>query len=227
MQLREECFQQLAAERERILHLRRLSKSASDGKLSVQNALHGLIHGVGTRLQTATTPTTSTSTEIASPDVNSRYAYTTPQQRSNLPREFSLPQHEYEELMASLEASLIEEMLQEEAEYLESIENEQIEEYVALNTNTTVPPEGVLCPLCREKALVQHSGVVLCPAGHLRLDLTTEGLTLNDLQGRLAAHFESHASSCPAFPVFLVDSRSGEDLLCLVCQHCRRFDVII
>ena len=41
---------------------------------------------------------------------------------------------------------------------------------------------GVQCPLCRSHDLVERNGVVLCPAGDLRLDLRNEGLTLDHVR---------------------------------------------
>ena len=41
---------------------------------------------------------------------------------------------------------------------------------------------GVQCPLCRSNDLVERNGIVLCPAGDLRLDLRNEGLTLDHVR---------------------------------------------
>ena len=40
----------------------------------------------------------------------------------------------------------------------------------------------VLCPVCRAGRLTECQGVVLCARGDLRLDLRTEGLTLDDVR---------------------------------------------
>ena len=40
----------------------------------------------------------------------------------------------------------------------------------------------VWCPVCHCNGLVERSGVVLCPAGDVRLDLRHEGLTLDHVR---------------------------------------------
>ena len=41
---------------------------------------------------------------------------------------------------------------------------------------------AVACPVCHSDGLVERNGVVLCPAGDVRLDLRHEGLTLDHVR---------------------------------------------
>ena len=41
---------------------------------------------------------------------------------------------------------------------------------------------AVACPVCHSNGLVERNGVVLCPAGDVRLDLRHEGLTLDHVR---------------------------------------------
>jgi hypothetical protein len=78
--------------------------------------------------------------------------------------------------------------------------------------------------MCGQAWLVQHQGVILCPRHDLRLDLSTENLTLGDLQQRLAAVLQAHAvRGCAAKPAFAVQG----GMLCLGCQQCGCLEVVL
>ncbi len=44
----------------------------------------------------------------------------------------------------------------------------------------------VACPVCHSSSLIERNGVVLCPAGDVRLDLRHEGLTLDHVRCAVA-----------------------------------------
>jgi len=138
-----------------------------------------------------------------------------PSKAQQQPPEFSqLLPGEYEDLMRSLEASLYEDMLQDEADYLDSLEQQDINDMVeahlgrmalgSVEGGTNNHESGdedehiennVLCPLCQDAWLIQRKGVILCPRRHLRLDAAMEGLQLKDLRRRLAAVLEHHSAA--------------------------------
>ena len=51
-----------------------------------------------------------------------------------------------------------------------------------MHEESGISSRGVQCPLCRSHDLVERNGVVLCPAGDLRLDLRNEGLILDHVR---------------------------------------------
>lgn len=53
---------------------------------------------------------------------------------------------------------------------------------VALHEEAPSSSGGVRCPICRSTDLAERHGIVLCPAGDLRLDLRREGLTLDHVR---------------------------------------------
>ena len=53
---------------------------------------------------------------------------------------------------------------------------------MALHEERPSSSGGVQCPICRSNDLAERNGVVLCPAGDLRLDLRHEGLTLDHVR---------------------------------------------
>jgi len=140
-----------------------------------------------------------------------------PSKAQQQPPAFSqLSPGEYEDLMRSLEASLYEDMLQDEADYLDSLEQRDIDDMVEAHLGRmalggtggggeTIGTQSgddeyedgiennVLCPLCQDAWLIQRNGVILCPRRHLRLDAAMEGLQMKDLRRRLAAVLEQHS----------------------------------
>jgi len=159
--------------------------------------------------------------------------------------------------MADLEASLALEadLLREEADFLEKIEQQELEEYVAAHQMMTdddnsnnrergggdggggggvvSPPtllspsrhnSKVLCPVCQQRHLSQTDrGVILCPSGDLRLDVSMEGLTLEHLRAKLEEAWTGHGrGGCQNTPQFGV--RGG--MLFMSCQQCNAFEMI-
>lgn len=154
---------------------------------------------------------------------------------------------EYEELMRALEASLLEDRLQEEAAYVEMLEQQEVqgavEAYLSHSSagaqQAQQQPGGevvVLCPLCRQAFLVQHRGVILCPRQDLRLDVALERLSLEDLRHRLDTALQAHGrQGCGACPQFVLQSLpeqqqlagAGAGMLCLVCHQCNCIEVVL
>lgn len=156
--------------------------------------------------------------------------------------------------MADLEASLAMEadLLREEAEFLERIEQQELEEYVAAHQIMTgddisnkrnrgdsgggISPitllssphhnnnNKVMCPVCQQRHLVQTDrGVILCPSGDLRLDVSIEGLSLEHLRSKLEEVWAGHGrGGCQNAPQFGV---RGE-MLFMSCQQCNAFEMI-
>lgn len=123
-------------------------------------------------------------------------------------------------------------MLREEAEYLDSLEQKDVEVMVEnyFDSHGGTPPEGpaVPCPICQEAYLVEHQGVVLCPQRHLRLDTSIEGLRLEDVRQRLATAFSLHAShGCRCRPLFEQRGSMGVTSLVMCCTACGMLEVVV
>ena len=91
---------------------------------------------------------------------------------------------------------------------------------------------AVLCPICRQAYLVEHKGVILCPRQDLRLDVALEHLTLEDLRQRLASALDAHCRrGCLAQPEFGLQQQpglpGGPSMLCMACQQCGCFEVVL
>lgn len=92
------------------------------------------------------------------------------------------------------------------------------------------PGASVLCPLCGQAPLVQHKGVILCPRQDLRLDVSLECLTLEDLRQRLEGAVGTHRErGCPAQPAFVLQQQGwgSGGMLCLACQTCGCLEVVL
>lgn len=143
-------------------------------------------------------------------------------------------------VLQALEASLFADLLREEAEYLHSLEQQDlamtVEDYQAGGGHTPwehgssgdCGAAAVACPLCQDgAALALHRGVILCARGHLRLDVAEQKLTLAGLRARLAAATERHAGAgCAAPPAFEQRGSLGCATLVMLCGVCGALEVI-
>ena len=176
-----------------------------------------------------------------------------PPKAQQQPPEFSqLSPAEYEDLMRSLEAALYEDILQEEADYLDSLEQQDIDDMVEAhlgkmalgggaggknkNDEEEEDENNVLCPLCQDAWLIQRNGVILCPRRHLRLDAAIEGLKLKDLRRRLASVLEDHAAGrgdsggrerCLGRVVFEQAGAPGVNSLVMRCDTCGALEIVM
>ena len=150
------------------------------------------------------------------------------------PAELSKLSHEeYFDLMQFLEESLYEDTLREEADYLDSLEQRDVDNMVEahlgrMGLSEIDEEDAVLCPLCQETWLLQRQGVILCPRRHLRLDTAIEGLQLRDLKERLAAVLENHARQrCCGQVVFEQTGVPGMHSLMLKCDTCGAIELVM
>ena len=174
-----------------------------------------------------------------------------PKAQQQPPELSQLSPGEYEDLMRSLEAALYEDMLQEEADYLDSLDQQDIDDMVEAhlgrmalgrkeengldgdNENEDEEEEDenqVLCPLCQDAWLIQRKGVILCPRRHLRLDAAMEGLQLKDLRRRLAAVLEEHSGGrerCLGRVVFEQAGAPGVNSLVMRCDTCGALEIVM
>ena len=156
---------------------------------------------------------------------------------------------EYEALMASLEAALYDDILREEAEYLDSLDQQDVEDMVEAhfgalalgssegmdgvggddaNANDVDNDDIVVCPLCQHALLVQHKGVIMCPRKDLRLDIGIEGVLLRDVKRRLAGVLAGHAASgCGGQARFEQRGQGKRASLMMLCDHCGALEVVL
>jgi hypothetical protein len=124
-------------------------------------------------------------------------------------------------------------LLRDEAEYLHSLEQQDVDSMVAAYLEGCAisgggPDAGVACPICQEVDLAQHRGVILCPRQHLRLDVAEEKMSLGGLRSRLAGVLEAHsAAGCLARPRFEQRGGFGVATLLMTCQTCGAMDVVV
>ncbi|CAL5222200.1 g4530 [Coccomyxa viridis] len=156
--------------------------------------------------------------------------------RRDMPRENivdaaqQLDESDYMQLMADMEQSFLDAMLQDEAAFLSHLEAQDIDSLVALHDETPSSSGGVQCPICRSTDLVERHGVVLCPAGDLRLDLRHEGMTLDHVRQRLAAAVEGHGQmGCLGRPSFGMESIApgAGPTLVMRCNSCTCVHVVV
>jgi len=139
--------------------------------------------------------------------------------------------------LQTLEDALYKDLLREEAEYLESLNQQDVDSMVEAYYSQPVGSLGngeqdVLCPLCQEACLVVHRGMFLCPRQQphcaLRLDAAEVGVSLGDLRQRLAACLEAHVrAGCLAQPTFEQRGRLGKEMLVMSCATCDAMEVIL
>jgi hypothetical protein len=159
--------------------------------------------------------------------------------------------------MRSLEAALYEDMLQEEADYLDSLDQQDIDDMVEAHLGRMAlggserneedgggedeEDENILCPLCQDAFLIQRKGVILCPRRHLRLDAAMEGLSLKDLRKRLASVLEEHCNGssggrgasgehgerCLGRVVFEQAGAPGMNSLVMRCDTCGALEIVL
>jgi hypothetical protein len=132
--------------------------------------------------------------------------------------------------MRTLEAALYTDLLREEADYLDSLERREMEDWV--ESHLRAEGEGqdgpaVLCPVCKDAALVERQGVILCPKKDLRLDISMEGLHLSDLKRRLGEAIDAHSSGgCTAVPTFGQQDGARASLL-MHCGVCGALELVM
>lgn len=150
------------------------------------------------------------------------------------PSELSqLSPEDYADLMQCLEESLYEDTLREEADYLDSLEQQDVDNMVEahlgrMGLSESEEEDAVLCPLCQDAWLIQRQGVILCPRRHLRLDAAIEGLQLRDLRARLASVLESHAAQrCHGRVVFEQTGVPGVHSLVMKCDTCGALEIVM
>lgn len=135
--------------------------------------------------------------------------------------------------MQTLEAALYKDLLREEAEYLDSLQQQDVDSAVEAYYSQPVGSLGdgaqdVLCPLCLDAFLVLHHGMILCPRQHLRLDAAEAGMDLAELRQRLAECLQAHVrAGCLAQPTFEQRGRLGKEILVMSCATCDAMDVIL
>lgn len=136
-------------------------------------------------------------------------------------------------LLQSLEEALYKDQLREEAEYLDALDQQEIDIMIDshMADEMRASPGGtpaVICPICHESGLVQRQGVILCPKRHLRIDIGIEGLGLEDVRQRLAGAYEVHAArGCVARPVFEQRGHLGMSSLFMHCGACGTLEVVL
>lgn len=87
---------------------------------------------------------------------------------------------------------------------------------------------AVLCPLCKASNLVLRAGLLVCPHEGWRLNLSVEGMSMDDVRARLAAAYEEHAASgCGAQLVFHIEDLYGCDALTCSCDTCNSLVVVV
>lgn len=105
----------------------------------------------------------------------------------------------------------------------------QLEEY-SRHSNVVEALGGsdvtVLCPMCKKDYILLCGDVFLCKCG-LRLDTENDGLTLDHLRSCLERAFSSHRDGCADDPVFSLESTFGGRNLCMRCECCGAFEVVI
>lgn len=168
---------------------------------------------------------------------------------------------EYDELMAELHRGFEEELAEEEA-YLLALELEKMETQEvfdiknAFERNEAIEKElqsssacddklDVLCPVCKERRLLQSKGSIFCPCENIRIsrrDPTSEGndgrvtgsdsFSLETVRQRLAESYALHANNkCGGSLNFemknfsLGDSTDG--MLCAECMVCGLTEVVM
>ena len=87
----------------------------------------------------------------------------------------------------------------------------------------------VLCPQCKKNWLVQADGgrVFLCQC-KFRLNVQHDGVSPEFLQQRLSEAYQQHKSStCSHEPRFQVQNQFGAEVLCILCEPCGHFMVVV
>ena len=86
----------------------------------------------------------------------------------------------------------------------------------------------VLCPQCKANWLLQTDGgrVFVCSC-NFRFNAQHDGVTPEYLQQRLSESYQQHRSACQHEPVFSVQNQFGAEVLCIECQACRHFAVVV
>lgn len=143
---------------------------------------------------------------------------------------------EIDDLVASMEAAIQEELQEQESALLELYEGAAAAEAEALSlaAETALAWEGaapdavsVLCPICQRRPLRQAHGVIVCVCGGFRLDGRAEGVGLSALQAALAGAWADHAGSGCAAPLrFALERRFSVDGLFAYCEACQHFAMV-
>lgn len=89
-----------------------------------------------------------------------------------------------------------------------------------------VTRSDVVCPICKRARLFEAAGVIYCPCGGLRLD-TAHGMTLRNLSQQLEAATLAHAERCRAAPTFGMSDDPSFCALCLTCDVCNDFQIVV
>lgn len=135
--------------------------------------------------------------------------------------------------LQAMEDSLYADLLQEEAEYLERLEQEDLEEMMETHFNElkldSCDDATVLCPICQSGLLLQEHGVIVCTHNKdLRLDVSLEGISLTDLRSKLAELISAHSvSGCKDHPIFRQKNHYGVSTLEMSCGTCGAFEVVL
>lgn len=84
-----------------------------------------------------------------------------------------------------------------------------------------------VCPICRHGSLAVSFGVVFCDHCALRIDTHGERVDIESVRDLLSRSIVGHAQGCTSAPRFAVDERFGLQTLCLTCERCEAFELIL
>lgn len=124
MQLRRECLTRLETERNRLLDCARAARTGGESQL--QDALKELVHASSTHLSKDIPPDGDGA--LSRPQQDEQGLLGSLSANKYHPNDLHLSIQEYEDLMQTLEASLNESLLIEELEYLELLEQQEIDQ---------------------------------------------------------------------------------------------------
>jgi len=136
------------------------------------------------------------------------------------------------EIMQLLEESLYDAIRKEEAQILKQYEEACLQESMSLEARVSEYEEdtrgSVPCPQCQQHPLLQCDAgrVFMCRCG-FRFNSQHDGITLDFLRQQLAGAFTYHAQRCTHQPKVFVKDEYGVNLMCLTCNQCNGFSVIV
>lgn len=139
----------------------------------------------------------------------------------------TLQQDEYIELMRQMEEELYKENIEEEIQYLESLDEQAVEDMYDSHFPLGAEMYGVVCPVCREHWMVEWNGELACPSGHIRLQSPYEGRGLDALRNKLIEIDTMHSTSCGGRGVYTQEKQDGVDRLMYHCPVCQRQHIVI
>ncbi|XP_076917555.1 uncharacterized protein LOC143577675 [Bidens hawaiensis] len=125
------------------------------------------------------------------------------------------------------------EQIEKEANSFIKLWDDEEDEYLAravfenMQLNDEKAGNEVWCPICKQGVLQQNRHLIFCSLYELKLNRDDE-VTLEFLRDRLAeAHGQHFNKGCRMRPKFCIRSKFGITALYMECQDCNTFEIVI